>query len=145
MTWRGWSARVDVFATLPQDVTRGELGATFGALGAGLEVCRLWPFDAYLPAITMRTCVGAALDRLQATGRGGTEAFDTRRTAAMVFADLGGERVLFGPVRLGVDVRVGPSLLRPRFVLETAEDGPRELHRPSAIRADATVHLGVAF
>ncbi|MBN9164311.1 MAG: hypothetical protein BGO98_24465 [Myxococcales bacterium 68-20] len=131
-------------AFLPQETIRSGLGAELSALGASLDVCARLPLPALLRA-KPRACAGATVDDIHASGRGGTRTFDARRTAIMAFAGLGAEWEIGRSFRIGADVRVGGSLVRPRFVVNSASAGERELHRPAAVRAETTLTFGLVF
>jgi hypothetical protein len=143
-----WSVHGGFFSGFPQDKVRraalGELGGTFSSLGASLDLCRRLPFPRAALART-RACAGATIDSVHATGLGGTSTFEARRVAAMAFAGVGADWDLGRSLRVGVDGRVGASLMRPTFVVDSVAEGERVVHRTAPVRGQATVTFGVVF
>ena len=137
-------ARAGLRAVLPQHETRWGLGAELAALGASAEICGRLPVRVLLPVKT-HACAGAMVDDIRARGVGGTQTFLTDRIAMLAFAGLTAEWDISSRFRVGADLRAGASLMRPRFLVDTASAGERELHRPSALRAEGTLTFGVVF
>ncbi len=136
-------ARVGVRVLLPQDAVDRSVGAELTTLGASFDVCARLPLP--LPFRGRpHGCAGAMADDVHARGIGGIQAFDVRRTAVMAFGGAGAEWTLGRAFRLGADVRVGHSLLRPGFVID-ADEGRRLLHRPAAVRSEAALTFGTVF
>ncbi len=143
-----WSVHGGFFGAIPQDEVRdtafGGLGGTFTSLGAGLDLCRRLPFPRVAFART-RACAGATVDSVHATGLGGTSTFEANRVAVMAFAGVGGEWDLGRSFRVGVDGRVGASLMRPTFIVDSVVEGEHVVHRTAPVRGQATVTFGVVF
>jgi len=137
-------ARAGVRAFLPQEEIRWGLGAELSAMGASLDLCGRLPIPG-LARARLHGCAGAAIDDVRAHGLGGAETSDLRRTAMMAFVGLGAEWDLGRRYRIGVDVRGGGLLARPRFVIVSAEQGERELHRPSVLRTEGSLLFGLVF
>lgn len=137
-------ARVGVRGMFPQAETRWGLGAELSAVGASADVCGRLPVRAFLRAKT-HACAGAIVDDIRARGIGGGQTFVADRTTMLLFAGLTAEWEIDRIYRIGVDVRAGGSIMRPRFVVEAASVGERELHRPSALRAEGSLTFGLAF
>ncbi len=137
-------ARAGVRGIFPQAETRWGLGAELSAVGASADVCGRLPVRAFLRAKT-HACAGAIVDDIRARGIGAGQTFAADRTAMLLFAGLTAEWEIDRIYRVGVDVRAGGSLMRPRFVVESASAGEHELHRPSALRAEGSLTFGLAF
>ncbi len=141
--------RLGFRALIPQEEARAEgLGAELTSFGATGEACgRLPLLDRFLDRLRTKAhaCVGAAVDDIRASGFGGPQTFDVHRTAMMVFGGVAAEWALGSMYRVGVDVRAGGSPVRPRFLVDSVRAGERELHRPSALRAEGTLMFGLVF
>lgn len=137
-------ARVGVRAALPQEETRWGLGAELSAFGASADICRRVPLGGLLP-IKTHACAGVMVDDIRARGLGGTQTFVADRLAMLAFAGLTADWDIGRGYRVGADLRAGGSLMRPRFLVDTASAGERELHRPAALRAEGTVTFGLVF
>lgn len=141
----GWlRTRVAFQAVLPQEEFDRAVGAELSALGASLDVCARLPLPVILRAKTYG-CAGATVEGVRASGIGGIEALDVRRTAMMAFAGLGAEWEVGRAFRIGADARVGGSIARPAFLIESASDGQRLLHRPAAVRGEGSLTFGMVF
>lgn len=138
-----WSARLSLRAAVPRQELLGSLGATFDALGGGADLCRAFP-PGRSETFTSRVCAGIDLDAIRARGEGGTTT-DAVRAEAVPFFGLGAAWWPARPIQLGVDVRGGPSLLQPSFVVLSAAEGLRGLHRPSAMRVEGVLACGFVF
>lgn len=138
-----WSVRLSARAALPQDRFLGALGATFDALGVGADLCRTNAL-AREATFTTRACGGVVLDAIRARGSGGVTA-DHVRAEAVPFFGLGASWSPARDVRLGLDVRAGPSLLQPSFAVVTAAEGVRTLHQPHVARVEGLLACGFVF
>jgi hypothetical protein len=138
-----WALRLAARAALPQDRLRGALGATFDALGVGADLCRTKAFvrDA---AFSARACGGFELDAIRARGIGGVTE-EHVRAEALPFFGLGASWSPTQDVRIGLDVRGGPTLLQPSFAVATVAEGVQSLHQPHAVRVEGALTCGFVF
>lgn len=137
-------SRVGVRGVLPQAETRWGLGAELSALGASADVCGRLPVRALLRA-KIHACAGAIVDAIRARGVGAGQTFVADRTTMLLFAGMTAEWEIGSIYRIGADLRAGGSIMRPRFIVDSASAGERELHRPSALRAEGSLTFGLAF
>jgi hypothetical protein len=135
--------RLGVRALLPQQTIDRGVGAELTALGASLDACGRLPLPLPFRGCP-HACAGATADDIRASGIGGVEAFDVRRSTVMAFGGAGAEWHLGRTFRLGADARVGASLVRPGFVIDAGE-AHRLLHRPDTVRAEAALTFGFVF
>jgi hypothetical protein len=135
-----WRARVGFLAALEQEHVERGLGAKFGLFGANLDLCRA----AELRWVRSHVCVGGELDQVSATGIG-DERFEAQRTSGFVFAGLGTEWAPTKAVRLGIDLRMGPSVRRPTFVVQRASGERRELHEQAVVRGQVVASFAILF
>ncbi|MBN9164428.1 MAG: hypothetical protein BGO98_24215 [Myxococcales bacterium 68-20] len=144
----GWlRARLAFRALLPQEVLDRGRGAELGAFGVSFDGCGRLPVTPVLRA-KPHACAGAMLDNVRAHGIGadaGVEAFEVWRVAMMAFAGVGATWDLGRAFRIGADARLGGSVLRPTFVIDSASDGQRQFHRPALVRAESTLTFGMVF
>jgi hypothetical protein len=137
-----WSVRLGAHAALPQDKTVGSLGATFDALAADLALCRTLPI-AFGATVTTRACTGVDVGAIRARGKGAESEVAVRATV-LPFVEVGVSWTPARRVHLGLDLRGGPSLVRPIFAVETAA-GPSTLHEPALMRIEAVFAGGIDF
>lgn len=144
----GWlRARLAFRALLPQEVLDRGRGAELGAFGVSFDGCARLPVGPVLRA-KPHACAGAMFDDIRAHGigaEGGARAFEVWRVAMMAFAGLGATWDVGRAFRLGADARVGGSVMRPTFVIDSAADGQRQLHRPALVRVESSVTFGMVF
>lgn len=139
---RAWRVRVEAHAAVPQQKSIGSLGGTFDALGASLDLCRTIAL-ALTASLTTRACAGLDVDAIRARGIG-READVAIRPAALPFV---GVDFSWRPTRdthVGLDLRGGPSVVRPLFAVETA-GGVSTLHEPSPLRVEGALTAGFDF
>ncbi|MDF2692680.1 MAG: hypothetical protein K0S65_1063 [Labilithrix sp.] len=135
-----WRARLGFVAALEQEHVDRGLGAKFGLFGASLDLCRA----ADLRWVRSHVCVGGELDQLSASGVG-DERFEAQRTSGFVFGGLGAEWAPTKNLRLGIDLRMGPSVRRPTFLVQRASGERRELHEQSSVRGQAIAAFAILF
>ena len=135
-----WRLRIGFSVALEQEQASRGLGATFNLFGASVDLCRSVPLRPIRPHV----CVGGELDQVSATGIG-DQRFESRRTTGLVFGGLGAEWSIAEHLRVGLDLRAGPSLRRPSYTVEHASGQRRELHEQSAVRGQVLGTFGVAF
>jgi len=135
-----WRLRIGFAIALEQERASRGLGGMFNLFGASVDLCRSVPLHPIRPHV----CVGAELDQVSATGVG-DERFESRRTTGLAFGGLGAEWSIAEHLRVGLDLRAGPSLRRPSFTVERASGQRREIHEQSAVRGQVLGTFGVAF